>query len=283
MKPSFNQRRSATAFTLIELLVVIAIIAILAAMLLPALSKAKEKAKGINCVSNMKQVIIATRMYIDDCSGIFMPLHQTRTTMAAGDYIYDAQTYVVQNASAVFWQDRLRLSKYAPSRKIFDCPSMLWLAGNGAGGSKSTNNTLGIGINWPELGTLVSDTSPNNRIRESSVAKPTDCLMFADAGAATLETKDLNPDLWIEDKAYDAVLVQIGTGCSYFRSPTGGANYISGDARALPRHNKRVNAAFVDGHVAVTRNSALGWEKVRLDTAALWARDHNSLTLPPSN
>jgi len=66
MSTKSHQRVQKHGFTLIELLVVIAIIAILAAMLLPALSRAKQKGQAVQCLNNLKQLQLCWQMYADD-------------------------------------------------------------------------------------------------------------------------------------------------------------------------------------------------------------------------
>ena len=84
-KPEFfSPVRSVKLFTLIELLVVIAIIAILAAILMPALSQARERGKSSTCINNQKQLGLANASYMDDYNGWYIPVYFTNVADTAG-------------------------------------------------------------------------------------------------------------------------------------------------------------------------------------------------------
>jgi prepilin-type N-terminal cleavage/methylation domain-containing protein/prepilin-type processing-associated H-X9-DG protein len=115
-----------SGFTLIELLVVIAIIAILAAMLLPALAKAKAKGQGTACMNNLKQLQVAFQMYPDDNQGFLVKPGNSGTEPYAwvqGWLNFDPGNSDNTNTAQLLDPKKATFAPYLPSAAVYKCPA----------------------------------------------------------------------------------------------------------------------------------------------------------------
>jgi len=282
MKDSITKR----AFTLVELLVVIAVIAILAAMLLPALSRAKTTADSAVCKSNLRQLTLAMTMYVQ----------QTGTYPYFYNWPYELQPFV----GSPWPEPNLRFpanggySYLGPRTSVFACPAYNrlqgaffdkygygeeWSVGRGAYSynTSGTSSVQGHGYgyndpNAPPLGLGGGDPAGLGRsltVRENQVLRPSDMFALSDAPFDDQLGGGINPLgglLYLDLALRYPNTYGEAVPCLPADDPAAKAN--------RQRHGRRWNVGFCDGHVENLRTTDL-FNLSNSVVAMRWNNDHH--------
>lgn len=244
-------------FTLIELLVVIAIIAILAAILFPVFAQAREKARAIACMSNMKQIGLGVQMYIEDNDERLFFRPATSSAKVGSGRSGVVITNPIASAQAQWWN---LMMPYVKTNQIFSCPSdgVKPLSADASGNSTIPRSYV-ASCTAEDL-TLAQVDTP------ASTIVVTEKWGHVDNGIGVTGTK-VNNETWMEP--FDGDECQAGSDVN----SSGGCldaqpGYPVGMVKMANWHQGGMNSAFFDGHAKWLRPATI-WQSADLTGCTL--------------